>query len=147
MEFLKDMWGFLKERKKFWLLPLIVILLFLGGEPMSATAIRRLACTANIIPVVLGGNGEILDLGRTRRLYSPGQRKALRLRDQQCRAEGCTIPATFCEAHHPRPWSKGGRTSLKECKLLCPIHHHRAHHPDWLTQHHPNGNTSFTRRQ
>ena len=31
MEFLKDMWGFLKERKKFWLLPLIVILLVFGA--------------------------------------------------------------------------------------------------------------------
>ena len=51
----------------------------LGGEPLSATAIRRLACQAGIIPVVLGGKGEILDLGRTRRLFSPAQRKALRL--------------------------------------------------------------------
>ena len=63
-----------------------------GGEPLSATAVRRLACTADIIPVVLGGKGEILDLGRTRRLFSPAQRKAMALRDQQCRGEGCTSP-------------------------------------------------------
>ena len=31
MEFIKDLWGFLKERKKFWLLPLIIILLVFGG--------------------------------------------------------------------------------------------------------------------
>jgi competence protein ComGC len=30
MEFLKDLWGFLKERKKFWLLPIIIILLIFG---------------------------------------------------------------------------------------------------------------------
>ncbi len=30
MEFLRDLWGFLKQRKKFWLIPLIVILIFLG---------------------------------------------------------------------------------------------------------------------
>ena len=30
MDFLKDLWGFLKQRKKFWLLPLIVILLAFG---------------------------------------------------------------------------------------------------------------------
>jgi competence protein ComGC len=29
-ELLKDLWGFLRERKKFWLLPLFIILLFLG---------------------------------------------------------------------------------------------------------------------
>jgi len=30
MEFLKDLWGFLKVRKKFWLLPMIIVLLFFG---------------------------------------------------------------------------------------------------------------------
>jgi Family of unknown function (DUF5989) len=30
MDFLKDLWGFLKSRKKFWLLPLIMILLVFG---------------------------------------------------------------------------------------------------------------------
>jgi hypothetical protein len=30
MEFLKDIWGFLKERKKFWLLPALVVLLLVG---------------------------------------------------------------------------------------------------------------------
>jgi hypothetical protein len=30
MEFLKDLWGFLKVRKKFWLLPIIIILLLFG---------------------------------------------------------------------------------------------------------------------
>jgi len=30
MEFIKDLWGFLKERKKFWLVPLILILLLFG---------------------------------------------------------------------------------------------------------------------
>ena len=31
MEFIKDLWGFLRQRKKFWLLPLIVILLVFGA--------------------------------------------------------------------------------------------------------------------
>lgn len=31
MELLKDIWDFLKVRKKFWLLPLITVLLLLGG--------------------------------------------------------------------------------------------------------------------
>jgi hypothetical protein len=30
MEFIKDLWGFLKQRKKYWLIPLIVILILLG---------------------------------------------------------------------------------------------------------------------
>ncbi len=31
MDFLSDLWGFLRVRKKFWLLPLIVTLLFFGA--------------------------------------------------------------------------------------------------------------------
>lgn len=30
MDFLKDLWGFLKVRKKFWLLPIILVLLLFG---------------------------------------------------------------------------------------------------------------------
>jgi len=117
-----------------------------AGDNMSATAIRRLACQAGIIPVVLGGKGEILDLGRTRRRYSPAQRKALRQRDKQCRAEGCTIPATWCEAHHLKPWSKGGKTDLKDGALLCNYHHHRAHDPRFTADTLPNGDLRFHRR-
>ncbi len=118
-----------------------------GGEPLSATAIRRLACTAQIIPAVLGGTGEILDLGRSRRLYTPAQRKALRLRDHHCRAEHCTIPATWCEAHHLKPWTHGGNTDLDHGILLCSWHHHRAHDTRYQTDKLTNGDIRYHRRR
>jgi len=31
MEFLRDLWGFVMQRKKFWLVPLIVVLLGFGA--------------------------------------------------------------------------------------------------------------------
>ncbi|GAB4013416.1 HNH endonuclease signature motif containing protein [Nocardioides ultimimeridianus] len=99
----------------------------LGDTAISASEARRLACTAKIIPVVLGGKSEPLDLGRSRRLFEPPQRKAMRIRDKRCRAEGCAIPAAWCEAHHLKPWSEGGRTDLADGVLLCSHHHHRAH--------------------
>jgi len=61
------------------------------GETITASQARRLACTAGIIPVVLGGESEILDLGRKSRLHTPVMRKAMRLRDKGCRAEGCDV--------------------------------------------------------
>ena len=117
------------------------------GDPITAGQARRLACQARIVPVVLGGRSEILDVGRRKRLVPEAIRKALNLRDQGCTEIGCTMPAEFTEAHHIIPWSRGGNTSLKDCKLLCSFHHHRAHDPAWLTHHHPNGKTSYTRRQ
>jgi hypothetical protein len=31
MDFLKELWAFLRERKKLWLLPIIIVMLLLGG--------------------------------------------------------------------------------------------------------------------
>ncbi len=116
------------------------------GERVTAGQARRLACQAGIIPVVLGADSEILDVGRTRRLVTDAIRKALNLRDRGCTEVGCSMPAAFCEAHHVVPWSRGGKTSLADTKLFCSFHHHRAHDPTWDTHHHPNGSTSFHRR-
>lgn len=106
-----------------------------GDEPITAGEARRLACTAGIIPVVLGGESQVLDLGRTRRLFSRVQRKAMAVSDRTCRAEGCDIPAAWCEAHHGgAPWAAHGQTDLAEGVLLCSFHHHRAHDHRYRTE-------------
>lgn len=85
------------------------------GTRVGAGEFRRLACTAGIIPAVLGGRSEVLDLGRARRFFSRAQRKALAIEHPHCRTEGCTVPATWCEAHHvTQPWGQGGATNLVE---------------------------------
>jgi hypothetical protein len=114
-------------------------------ERITAGEARRLACTAGIVPAVLGGKSEVLDLGRSQRLFSPAQRRALRLRDRRCRAQGCTIPATWCEAHHLRPWALGGATDLDDGVLLCSFHHHRAHDPTYELVRRSDGELAFHR--
>ena len=119
-----------------------------GGTRITASEARRLACTAKIIPLVLGGDSTPLDLGRSRRLFSPGQRKAMAVRDRTCRASGCDIPAAWCEAHHATdPWSRGGKTDLADGVLLCSWHHHRAHDDSYLHTRLPNGDLRFHRRR
>lgn len=115
---------------------------------ISAGEARRLACTGEVIPMVLGGKSEVLDLGRASRLFSPAQRKAMAVRDRRCRADGCTQPANWCEAHHfKQPWSQGGRTDLRDGKLLCRWHHQRAHDSRYETSEMANGDVRFTRRR
>jgi hypothetical protein len=114
---------------------------------ISAGELRRLACNAGIVPVVLGGKSEILDLGRTSRLFSRAQRKALRIRDRRCRARGCSVPAAWCEAHHLKPWALGGETDLADGVLLCSFHHHRAHDPDYDVGRGADGDLEFRRRR
>ena len=122
-----------------------------GEEPVSAGHARRLACTAQIIPVVQGGRSDVLDLGRGSRSFSAGQRKAMAVRDKRCRAEGCTVPAAWCEAHHAahpaaHPWARGGRTDLDDGVLLCSWHHHRAHDARYDARRLPDGDYRFHRR-
>jgi hypothetical protein len=104
------------------------------------------ALTSGIISMVPGANSEILDRGRSRRLFKGPIRTALDARDRHCRAEGCDIPAAWCEAHHQKPWSQGGRTTLADGLLLCPHHHHRAHDPTYTTTRLPNGDLRCHRR-
>ncbi len=104
-----------------------------SGEALSAGDIRRLACDADIIPAVLGGASQILDLGRGSRLFTGPTRQALALRDQGCVFPGCNAPPTICEGHHIQPWWAGGRTDLGNAVLLCP-HHHRIVEPRPIDQ-------------
>lgn len=117
------------------------------GTPVTAGQVRRLACNAQIVPAVLGGDSEVLDLGRARRLFNGAQHKALGIKHRECQAEGCTIPATWCEAHHATdPWSRGGKTNLADGQLLCNWHHHRAHDESYTVKTLPNGQVRFHRR-
>ena len=95
------------------------------GEQLSATAVRRLACDAVVIPAVLGGRGEVLNVGRTQRLVTAAIWKALVLRDEHCRFPGCRRLPIACDAHHLVPWSEGGVTSLDNLVLLRLSHESR----------------------
>lgn len=99
------------------------------GEVISAATARRLACEAGIIPMVLGGKSEVLDVGRRRRFHTKAQRLAIAQRDKTCAAPGCDAPPGRCQVHHVIPWSKGGATNVKDGTLYCSGHHAMAHDP------------------
>jgi hypothetical protein len=100
-------------------------------EPIGASALRRLAADANLIPMVLNGPSQVLDLGTSTRLFTRAQKLALAERDGGCAWTGCTHPPSFTEAHHITWWSRGGPTNLDNGVLLCPFHHHRIHDDHW----------------
>ena len=93
------------------------------GQSITAGDLRRLACDAELIPVILGTAGEILDYGRSARLVPPALRRALAIRDRRCTFPGCDAPDARCEAHHLVPWWAGGTTCLENLILMCPHHH------------------------
>lgn len=118
-----------------------------GESEISAAEARRMACQASILPMVLGGRSEILDLGRRSRLFRAPQRRVVRMRDRHCRAEGCDIPAAWCEVHHRQPWAQGGATDLANGACLCSRHHHVIHDPKYGHEWLPNGDVRFHRQR
>ena len=101
------------------------------GGSLDPAALRMLACDAAVVPAVLGGDGHVLDLGRTRRLFSPAQRRAITLRDRGCIHPGCHAAPADCDAHHAVPWYAGGSSDLDNGYLLCRYDHQRHHREGW----------------
>ncbi len=111
-----------------------------GGTPLPAETIRRIACDAGIIPIVLGGNSQALDVGRERRLATRAQRMALRAQYPTCGMdEGCNVPFDDCQIHHIDPFGQGGRTDLDRMCPGCDHHHHLVHEGGWTLTRNPNG--------
>jgi len=101
------------------------------GQHLPASDARRWACDCKIVPIVLGGESEPLDVGRISRTVPLGIRRALVARDRGCAFPGCDRPPARCDAHHVRHWADGGETSLCNCVLLCPTHHRHVHGTGW----------------
>ncbi|MET7865080.1 HNH endonuclease signature motif containing protein [Micromonospora taraxaci] len=113
------------------------------GLQLTPDTVRRLACDAAILPAVLGGAGQVLDVGRQRRLVAGALRRALVLRDGGCAFPGCDRPPRWCAAHHIHHWADGGPTNLTNAVLLCGHHHRHIHHTDWTVRLGDNGRPEF----
>lgn len=101
------------------------------GADLPIETIRRLACEASIIPLVLNGAGIPLDIGRGQRLASAAQRRALEAAHTTCAFDGCSVAFHACQIHHIDYWERGGPTDLDNMVPLCSRHHHFAHEGGW----------------
>ena len=91
----------------------------------------------------LGGPGRPLDIGYSNTV-PVHIRNAVRLRDLHCQWAGrCDQPAGACQVHHTKPRSRGGKTSLSNCVLLCDYHHQvMIHRLGWTLVVNPDGTTT-----
>jgi hypothetical protein len=101
------------------------------GGGLSPESLRMLACDAAVVPIVMNGKGQPLDVGRITRTIPGGLRRAVAARDRGCAHPGCGRPPSWCEVHHIRPWEDGGQTTLSNCVMLCKLHHRLTHHSGW----------------
>jgi hypothetical protein len=97
------------------------------GDLVPIETVDRLLCEVAVQFAVTDEHHHVLQLGRRQRLFSRAQRRALATRDGGCRAPGCSMPPSWCEAHHVLPWLAGGPTDVDNGILLCAYHHHEVH--------------------
>src|SRR6266542_3793800 len=96
--------------------------------PIGHEAARTWACDASVSRVVLGPRSEPLDVGRRTPVVPAPTRRAVVVRDRECRFPGCDRPPPWCDAHHVVHWADGGPTALSNLVLLCRRHHRLVHH-------------------
>ncbi|MCP1387050.1 HNH endonuclease [Corynebacterium sp. TA-R-1] len=97
------------------------------GIDVDAFDITRLGTdgAAEFVLTVDGATSVPLNLYRTRRTASIGQRIAMLAVQGVCSWAGCSTPLTECEAHHILAWVKGGDTNIENLTGLCREHHRR----------------------
>jgi hypothetical protein len=116
------------------------------GQPVPVSDLRRLACTADILPAVMSGAGQILDFGRGRRTATDVQRLALLAMYGGCIIDGCSCPAELIEIHHIPSYDKGGRTDLNAMAPICGPDHTRSHAEHWTFTRAPDGHLEIYAR-
>ena len=104
------------------------------GGPLSPEGLRMLACDARVVPVVLNGAGQPLDVGRATRVIPDGLRRAVAARDRGCAR--CGRPPSWCETHHLIPWEHGGPTTLDNLALVCRACHRLRYDSTYDSRHH-----------
>jgi hypothetical protein len=101
---------------------------FDDGQPVPRAVLDKLMCDSDLSRTIFGPDSQILNVGRTKRLYPPALRRAIIARDHHCQYPGCTAPPRLCEGHHTQHWARDhGTTDARTGILLCWHHHTRVH--------------------
>jgi hypothetical protein len=95
--------------------------------PIDGETVRRLACDATVCRVIFGPGSEPLDIGRRTSVVPAAMRRAVVVRDKECRFPGCDRPPPWCDAHHVVHWAEGDHTALRNLVLLCRRHRTLVH--------------------
>ncbi len=122
--------------------PIAPRLTTIDGDTLELAHYAHLFCDATFYALLLSSLGLPLDLGRSVRLATPAQRRALAIRDGGCVFPGCGNPPSWCDAHHVLAYEQLGPTDLANLALLCRRHHGVTHRRGW--QMHANSDQTFT---
>ena len=100
------------------------------GQIIDVDTLRMVACDCSVTRIIFGPEGEVLDVGRKTRVWSPAQRRAITARDRHCQGPGCRAKPEHCDIHHTTHWADGGTTTVESGKLYCRPCHTTEHAKD-----------------
>jgi hypothetical protein len=101
----------------------------LGGGSILPATVQRLLCGSWISRIIMNTDGEVLDLGRRARFFTPAQSRAIKIRDGGCALACCDRPPQWCDVHHLDPYGPptNGPTDLTNGLTMCRPHHTLIH--------------------
>ncbi|MFF4242354.1 DUF222 domain-containing protein [Actinomadura geliboluensis] len=98
------------------------------GTPIPAVQARRIALSAGVSPLLLGGGNTPLYLGHRVRLATAPQRQVLETLYSTCAVQDCEVPGTLCEVDHVNGWALGhSPTDIDKLALTCGWHNRYKH--------------------
>jgi hypothetical protein len=110
--------------------------------PVSAAAVRRLACDSMRQILLLDPRGHLDAISALERVVPLSMRKTITIRDHgRCRFPGCRH--AIREVHHITYWQHGGKTTTDNLVGLCSHHHHLVHDKGWTLSGDPNCRLTF----
>jgi hypothetical protein len=93
------------------------------GTVVTPGEVLPLLVDVDLERVVFDGPSRIIDLGRRRRFFTGGVRRAVEILHPTCTHPGCRVPSELCDIDHVPDWEQGGRTDHDAGVPRCPPHH------------------------
>ena len=118
------------------------------GGPVSPESLRMLCCDAAVVPIVMNGKGQPLDVGRVTRTIPDGLRRAVAARDRGCAHPGCDRPPSWSRSIMSLSGSTAARP-VSNLAMFCRVHHRQSTPPtgscgsatDYRSSSRPGGST------
>lgn len=117
----------------------------IGAGPIPPSVLTRLACDSSVSRIVFGPQSQVIDAGRSERIFAGPRRRTIIARDKHCTFPGCNAPPAISETHHLDHWAAGGGSHADRGTLLCYFHHEYVHTHQVAVERTATGGLRFTR--
>lgn len=94
-----------------------------NGTPVHPDIALKALIAGRLRRAIIDADGVIINLGRTRRLFTGKAREAAQLLAASCTHRGCDVPAKFCDVDHRVEWAaNSGSTNQHNAMPACGVH-------------------------